>query len=72
MSVADRLTVSSIEQERAGTASRRRRDIQGLRAVAVAVVVADHMFGWPTGGFVGVDMFFVLSGFLITGLLLRE
>ena len=50
----------------------RRHDIQGLRALAVLVVIADHMFGWPSGGFVGVDVFFVISGFLITGLLLRE
>lgn len=49
-----------------------RRDIQGLRAVAVLVVILDHLLGWPTGGFVGVDVFFVISGFLITGLLLRE
>ncbi len=50
----------------------RRRDIQGLRAFAVLVVILDHLFHWPSGGFSGVDIFFVISGFLITGLLLRE
>jgi len=50
----------------------RRLDIQGLRAVAVLAVVVEHVSGWPRGGFVGVDVFFVLSGFLITGLLVRE
>lgn len=49
-----------------------RSDIQGLRALAVMAVIFDHLFGWPSGGFVGVDVFFVISGFLITGLLLRE
>jgi peptidoglycan/LPS O-acetylase OafA/YrhL len=52
--------------------SSHRPDIQGLRAVAVLAVLLDHLFGWPRGGFVGVDIFFVISGFLITGLLLRE
>lgn len=50
----------------------RRPDLQGMRAVAVLAVFADHLFGWPSGGFVGVDVFFVLSGFFITGLLIRE
>ena len=50
----------------------KRLDIQGLRAVAVVAVVVEHVSGWPRGGFVGVDVFFVISGFLITGLLLRE
>lgn len=52
--------------------TRQRRDIQGLRALAVLAVIAAHMTGAPAGGFVGVDVFFVISGFLITGLLLRE
>ena len=53
--------------------ARHRRDIEGLRAVAVLLVVAYHC-GLPflSGGYVGVDVFFVISGFLITGLLLRE
>ena len=49
-----------------------RGDIQGLRALAVLLVVVDHVSARRSGGFVGVDMFFVVSGFLITGLLVRE
>jgi peptidoglycan/LPS O-acetylase OafA/YrhL len=50
-----------------------RPDIQGLRAVAVALVILAHagVAGFA-GGYVGVDVFFVLSGYLITGLLLEE
>ncbi|MBV9467051.1 MAG: acyltransferase, partial [Solirubrobacterales bacterium] len=51
---------------------RYRADIQGLRAVAVLAVIADHLAGWPKGSFVGVDVFFVISGYLITGILVRE
>jgi peptidoglycan/LPS O-acetylase OafA/YrhL len=51
---------------------RYRADIQGLRAIAVLAVVANHFAGWPRGSFVGVDVFFVISGYLITGILVRE
>ncbi|MCV7176493.1 acyltransferase family protein, partial [Mycolicibacterium sphagni] len=63
------------EQPAAGAPSHphRRLDIQGLRAVAVLVVILDHvgMPGFP-GGFVGVDVFFVISGYVITRMLLHK
>uniref|UniRef100_UPI001C2F23B6 acyltransferase family protein n=1 Tax=Stenotrophomonas sp. GbtcB23 TaxID=2824768 RepID=UPI001C2F23B6 len=58
----------SLPQNRPGY----RPDIDGLRAIAVLAVVVFHLNkSWLPGGFTGVDVFFVISGFLITGILSR-
>src|SRR5215831_15751110 len=50
-----------------------RRDIDGLRAVAVLSVVAFHVFpNWMVGGFIGVDIFFVISGYLISTIIFEN
>lgn len=53
--------------------NQRRDDIQGLRALAVLAVIIYHVnHKWLPGGFIGVDIFFVISGYLITGIVLRQ
>jgi len=72
-SEGDRFLPSGDESGTAPEDRRFRPDIQGLRAVAIILVVLWHA-GIPGihGGYVGVDVFFVISGFVITGVLLRE
>ncbi len=71
--VDERLLPTGDESGTAPSDRRFRPDVEGLRAVAVLLVVSYHAgVTWLTGGFVGVDVFFVISGFVITGVLLRE
>lgn len=52
---------------------RYRPEIDGLRAVAVIAVILFHLgYKWIPGGYLGVDVFFVISGYLITSIILRE
>lgn len=72
-SVAGRAVAEPVSGTDAGPRSGFRRDIEGLRALAVLLVVCWHA-GVPlvSGGFVGVDVFFVISGYLITTLIATE
>ncbi len=73
MSQADSTSLSAESQGRDSGHRKFRPDIEGLRAVAVVAVVLFHAaVPGIDGGFVGVDVFFVISGFLITGMLWRE
>src|SRR6201996_7484387 len=75
VSVEEAVPPQDQEQQEPGKPTGRgfRPDIQGLRAIAVGLVVIYHLYpSLLTGGFAGVDVFFVISGFLITGHLLRE
>lgn len=70
---APRTAVPAPRRGAAGKGHEWRPDIQGLRAVAVTMVVLAHAeVPHLAGGYAGVDVFFVMSGFLITSLLLRE
>lgn len=71
LTASEKLTTGPAPMDR-DRSSRFRPEIEGLRAVAVLLVVADHLIGFPPGGFIGVDVFFVISGFLISGLLAGE
>ncbi|WP_170867183.1 acyltransferase family protein [Nocardioides lianchengensis] len=67
------MSAVSRHRESPATSKGFRPDIEGLRAVAVLSVLIYHAgLAWVPGGYVGVDVFFVISGFLITSLMVRE
>ena len=61
-----------LQQPEAASPAGYRPDIDGLRALAVLLVLASHLGARPTGGYIGVDVFFVISGYLISASILSE
>jgi len=65
--------LTSMDDATRAVAGRHLPALDGVRACAILGVIAYHLgFGWASGGYLGVDLFFVLSGFLITSLLVEE
>lgn len=72
-SIVSARTARRRDRARSRTSTPVRTDIQALRAIAVGLVLLNHLWPWHVpGGYIGVDIFFVISGFLITSHLLRE
>jgi len=73
VSLAQRTQTTEAVLDKSRRSDRFRPEIEGLRAVAILLIVAYHaQVPGISGGFIGVDVFFVLSGYLITGHLVRE
>lgn len=66
-------SVAAVRNDSVAATARYRPDIDGMRSIAVTAVIIFHLrHGFLPGGFVGVDVFFVISGYLITGMLIAD
>jgi peptidoglycan/LPS O-acetylase OafA/YrhL len=71
--VAADVVAAEVEFEKRASSIAYRSDIDGLRAIAVTLVILFHLgLTWVPGGYIGVDVFFVISGYLITGIILSQ